>query len=291
MRFIRESAGRPFYVNLWLHETHHLVAATEEDKRPYPDVPEPERTYFAAVTRADRQVGRILDVLDELGLSDNTIVVFTSDNGPENTHAAPDQKFYFSRGSTGGLRGRKRSLLLGGVNVPFIVRWPAMVPAGRVDRETPLAGIDMLPTLLAAAGVTAPADAAPDGENMLEAFAGKPRRRSKPVFWWWRGGHGGDDWPAFAMRDGAWMLVMDESRSRAELYDIVADRAQAHDRAAREPGRVVEMQAAIDAWLATLPTRIDPALQSPAAKRLQPDPPTDTDRKPTAATPSSCPPP
>ena len=266
VRFIRESAGRPFYVNLWLHETHHLVSATDEDKRPYPDVPEPERTYFAAVTRADRQVGRILAVLDELGLSENTIVVFTSDNGPENMHAAPDEKFYFSRGSTGGLRGRKRSLLLGGVNVPFIVRWPAVVPAGRVDRETPLAGIDMFPTLLAAAGVAAPDDATPDGENMLEAFAGTARRRSQPVFWWWRGGHRGDDWPAFAMRDGAWMLVMDESRTRTELYDIVADRGQIHDHAAREPGRVAAMRAAIDAWVATLPTQIDPALQSPAAR-------------------------
>ena len=67
LKFIRQSQGAPFYVNLWLHETHHLVSATDEDKQPYPDIAEPHRTYYAAVTRADRQVGRILDVLDELG--------------------------------------------------------------------------------------------------------------------------------------------------------------------------------------------------------------------------------
>ena len=165
LRFIRGCRDTPFYVNLWLHETHHLVAATEEDKRSYPDTPEPQRTYYAAVTRADRQVGRVLALLDELGKTDNTIVVFSSDNGPEVTHPEPGQKFYYSVGSTGGLKGRKRSLYLGGVGTPFIVRWPGKVPAGRVDRTTPIAGVDMFPTLLAAAGIPLPEGYQPDGEK------------------------------------------------------------------------------------------------------------------------------
>ncbi|MBI5688517.1 MAG: sulfatase-like hydrolase/transferase [Verrucomicrobia bacterium] len=265
--FISATAGRPFYVNLWLHETHHLVSATEEDKQPYPDVAEPHRTYFAAVTRADRQVGRILAVLDELGLARHTIVIFSSDNGPENSHQAPNQKFYYSQGSTGGLRGRKRSLLMGGVNVPFLVRWPGQVPAGHVDKTTALAGVDVFPTLLAAAGVPPPAGYVGDGENMLAALRGQPQARTKPVFWWWQGHHGGDDWPALAMREGPWVLTLDETRSRVELHDVVADRFQSNNLAASQPERVARMQAAIAAWFDTLPKQPDPALQTKEAAK------------------------
>ncbi len=267
VKFIRESKGKPFYVNLWLHETHHLVSATAADKQPYPGVPEPHRTYYAAVTRADRQVGRILDVLDELDAAPHTIVIFSSDNGPENSHSQPGQKFYFSQGSTGGLRGRKRSLLLGGVNVPFLVRWPGVVPAGRIDRETALAGVDVFPTLLAATGTTAPAGYVSDGENLLPAWQGRPQARTKPVFWWWQGHHGGDDWPAFAMRDGQWMLTLDETRRRVELHELASDRAQANNRAAEQPDRVARMQAEIERWYAALPKSIDPALQTRTAPR------------------------
>ncbi|MBM4156438.1 MAG: N-acetylgalactosamine 6-sulfate sulfatase (GALNS) [Lentisphaerae bacterium] len=267
VRFIRESKGVPFYINLWLPEAHHLVSATDEDKKPYPDTPEPQRTYYAAVTRADRQVGRILDVLDELGLSTNTLVMFSSDNGPENSHPNPGQKFYYSVGSTGGLRGRKRSLLLGGVNVPFLARWPGTVPAGRVDRETALSGVDVLPTVLAATGVAAPAGYAGDGQDMLAAFRGESQPRAKPLFWWWQGGHGGDDWPAFAMRDGPWMLVLDETKRRAELHRVDGDRAQARNLAAEEGPRVERMKAAIDAWFAGLRKDIDPRLQARAEPR------------------------
>jgi N-acetylgalactosamine-6-sulfatase len=128
LRFIRSCGEEPFYINLWLHETHHLVAATEDDKQAYPDTLEPQRTYYSAVTRADRQIGRVLELLDELGKRDHTIVIFSSDNGPEVTHPNPGDKFYYSVGSTGGLRGRKRSLYLGGVGTPLIVRWPGQVP-------------------------------------------------------------------------------------------------------------------------------------------------------------------
>lgn len=269
LRFIRASGDRPFYLNLWLHETHHLVSATDEDKKPYADVPEPQRTYYAAVSRADRQVGRVLDLLDELGLAEKTLVMFSSDNGPENNHAQPGQKFYYSQGSTGGLRGRKRSLLLGGINVPFLVRWPGVVPAGRVDTQTALAGVDVFPTVLAATGVPAPAGYVADGENLLPAFRGEAQERGKPVFWWWQGRHQGDDWPAFAMREGRWLLVHDEEGKRLELHDVVADRAQAVNRAAQEPERVARMKAAIAAWFVSLPKTIDPELQSraPAARK------------------------
>ncbi len=253
VEFIRKAGGKPFYLNLWLHETHHLVSATEEEKQAYADTPEPQRTYSAAVSRADRCVGRVLEVLQEQGVDDNTFVIFSSDNGPENTHPNPGDKFYYSVGDTGGMRGRKRSLLMGGVCVPFIARWPGTIPGGRIDDTTPIAGVDVFPTFLAAAGLPLPKGYQPDGENILPALAGKPWQRSKPMFWFWQGKHTGDDWPAWAVRDGQWGLVMDEDRKRTELHNLLQDRFQKNNLAARNPGRVRTLQAQLDDWIKTLP--------------------------------------
>jgi N-acetylgalactosamine-6-sulfatase len=255
LRFIRGVKDKPFYLNLWLHETHHLVAASDEDKKEYPDTAEPQRTYYAAVTRADKQVGRVLALLDELKLADNTLVFFSSDNGPENSHAEPGQKFYHSVGTTGGLRGRKRSLYLGGVNVPFIVRWPGVVPAGRVDKTSVLAGVDVMPTILAALDVKAPAGYQSDGVNILAALKGQPFRRESPVFWEWRGPHSHDhDWPTHSVREGDHVLLHNEDFTRVELYNVIIDRAQEHDIASQNPEIVTALKAKLDAWRQTLPT-------------------------------------
>ncbi len=269
LRFIRAAGGKPFYINLWLHETHHLVSATEEDKRAYPDTAEPQRTYYAAVTRADKQVGRVLDLLDELKLAENTIVIFSSDNGPENSGSKPGDKFYYSVGDTGGLRGRKRSLYLGGVNVPFLVRWPGVVPAGRVDKTSVITGVDMLPTLLAACELKAPAGYQSDGVNVLSAFKGEAFTRAQLVFWEWRGPHSHEaTWPTHAVRDGDHVLLHDEKFERVELYNVIADRAQQSNLAAGQPDRVAALRAQLDAWRATLP----PFQQSPARQRAAPVP-------------------
>ena len=252
--FIRQCGDAPFYVNLWLHETHHLVAATTEDKQAYPETPEPQRTYYAAVTRADRQVGRVLDLIDELGKRDETLVIFSSDNGPEVTHPNPGDKFYYSVGSTGGLRGRKRSLYLGGVGTPLIVRWPGEVPAGRVDTTTVLAGVDFFPTLLSAAGVEIPPGYQGDGENVMTALRGQPHQRSKPIYFQWRGNHTQQaNWPARSVRDGRWILLADEEYSRVELYDSFDDRGQLNNLAKTLGDRTETMIEMLKAWEATLP--------------------------------------
>ena len=249
LRFIRESGDTPFYINLWLHETHHLVAATDEDKSAYPDTPEPQRTYYAAVTRADRQVGRVLSLLEQLGKADDTIVIFSSDNGPANIPRATGERRHYSAGSTGGRRGRKRSLYLGGVGAPFIVRWPGRVPAGRIDQVSPISGVDMFPTLLAAAGTPLPDGYQPDGENVLPLWLGEQQVREKPLFWEWRGTRTRPaNWPTLAMRQGPWTFLTDESGTRRELYNVVQDPAQQHNLATQQAGRVESMLAAVRAW-------------------------------------------
>ncbi len=279
LRFVRQASveKKPFYINFWLHETHHLVAATEEQKAPYPDTAEPQRTYYSAVTRADAQVGRVLALLDELKLAENTIVIFSSDNGPENSQPRPTDKLYHSVGTTGGLRGRKRSLYMGGVNVPFIVRWPGQVPAGRVDKTSVIAGVDMLPTLLAATGVAAPAGYQSDGLNVLAAFKGESFSRPQPLFWEWRGPNAQEaDWPQLAMREGFHTLVMNYDGNRTELYDLSKDRAQENDLSTADPPRAAAMTAALRVWLKTLPVPMPPASvaarKKPSAAPAKPAP-------------------
>jgi arylsulfatase A-like enzyme len=271
LRFIRAAKGRPFYVNLWIHETHHLVSATEEDKREYPDTAEPQRTYFSAVTRADKQIGRVLALLDELKLTENTIVMFSSDNGPENSQPRAKDKLYYSVGDTGGLRGRKRSLYLGGVNVPFIVRWPGVVAAGRVDKASVLSGVDVMPTLLAATGVKAPEGYQSDGINLMSALKGEEMKRETPVFWEWRGPHKQEaDWPTHAVRLGDHVLLQDETTARTELYDVGADRAQQHNLATTKPEMVKTLRDHLTAWRTKLPMFVqspEPAeMRRPKAK-------------------------
>jgi len=264
IRFIRDSAPRPFFLNLWIHETHVPIGATPEDRKPYADVPEPHQTYYSAVSRADREVGRVLDALKQLNLDRDTLVIFSSDNGPEVAAGNPNAGNYYSVGSTGGLRGRKRSLLMGGVCTPFLVRWPGNVPAGVVNRTTPLAAVDLLPTFCAVAGVSLPKDYQPDGDNILPALMGRERARRKSIFWEWRGNHSGDNWPAYGLREGAFGLVVNEDGTRAELYDLLADRDQTKDLAAERPPQARSMLRKVHEWKQTLPA------QPPADCRMKP---------------------
>lgn len=221
LKFIDENKNYPFYINLWIHETHNKVEATPLQKKVYEDEPsvkEPELTYYAAVTKADTQIGRVLDKIKALGLDDNTLIIFSSDNGPEVPSEDPGQGTYYSRGSTGGLKGRKRSLFDGGVRTPFLVRWPGRIPAGVVNRSTTITAVDLLPTLCAATGALIPESYRSDGENMLPALLGNEVKRKRPIFWEWRGNEGNYNWPRLGVRDGDWKLVIDYYKKRAELY-------------------------------------------------------------------------
>ena len=152
-------AAEPFFLNLWLYDTHASLDPNEEHLERYVDymplhVPHAGATaiYYATVTEADLQIGRLLAKLDELGLADDTLVVFSADNGPEDMEIR--NSAHSGIGSAGPFRGRKRSLYEGGVRVPFILRWPGNTPAGVVNDATPLCAVDLLPTFCELAGVT-----------------------------------------------------------------------------------------------------------------------------------------
>ena len=276
---IKESGDKPFFINLWIHETHtpHYPKQELLDHYAGQGLDERERVYPAVVTHADREIGRVLKALDEAGLTEDTLVIFSSDNGPEYTidrkqkmghpELGPGLTTWYSRGSTGGLKGAKRSLHEGGVRVPLIVRWPGKVKAGGIDKTSVITGVDWLPTLCKIAGADLPADYVGDGEDRSAVLFGLPGERSKAVHWYWPAGHGGNNWPLAAIRSGKWKLLLSEDRQRIELYDIPADRAETNNLAAQRPELVGKLRAQVEAWLDELPEQPDPACFSKLRKK------------------------
>jgi len=238
--FIEKNKDRPFYVNAWLYDTHAVLVPNEQQREPFKDWPSTYQTYYSAVHDSDRHIGRLLNKLDELGLADNTIVIFSSDNGPEEIWL--EEASEFGVGDPGPFRGRKRSGYEGGVRMPFIVRWPKGTPAGKVDETTVLSGADFLPTMCALAGVKAPPENQIDGLDMSEALRGRPMERTKPLFW-----DLGEDVigpainvsPKVIVRDGKWKLMMHADGSGIELYDIAANPLEVDNLADTHP-QVVE---------------------------------------------------
>jgi len=265
--FIAKHRDQPFFLNVWLHETHTPHAPSPAAAAQWAHLDEQRRGYAAVVTDGDNAVGRILEALRAAGVADRTLVIFSSDNGPESTGRTPRPAYtegdsgvtgydtYYSVGETGGLRGRKRSLFEGGVRVPFLVRWPGRAPAGVRDDTTVFTAVDLLPTLCAAAGVTLPEDYRGDGENLLPALLGRPVARARPVFWEWRGNATEPDWwPRLAVRDGGWKLLLTADAGRVSLHRLPEDRTEARDVAAENPAIVARLSRLALDWRATLPS-------------------------------------
>jgi N-acetylgalactosamine-6-sulfatase len=135
-----------------------------------------------------------------------------------------------------------------------------------VDKTSVLAGVDVMPTILAALEVKAPAGYQSDGLNVLAALKGQPFAREAPVFWEWRGPHSQEaDWPTHAIRDGDHVLLHDEKFARIELYNVITEREQQQNLADKQPDLVTTLKAKLDAWRQTLPT---PFVQSGGRKPI-----------------------
>lgn len=280
--FIRRHKDQLFFVNLWLHETHLPHYPLKKYMEQFKDLDEQKQVYASVVAEGDEGVGRVLKLLKELDLDQNTLVVFSSDNGPEFTRAKSawyhnnDKKDrnndmrglggYFSVGETAGLKGQKRSLYAGGIRVPFIVRWPGVVPEGKTDANSVMTAVDLLPTFLEVAGVELPEGFKPDGQSVLSAFKAEGFERTKPIFWEWKGPKVQPlTWPHLGIRDGRWKMITNTELQRTELYDLEGDWAEAKDVSAEHPDVVQELSAKLDAWKETLP--VEPKKSTMSEKR------------------------
>ena len=255
--FIKKQKTVPFFINLWIHESHQPIEPPEEALAEYVNTEEPFKHYYACITYADKQLGRLFQYLEENGMDDNTLIIFSSDNGPEQPREDQKNKLWYSRGETGGLKGYKRSLFEGGVGVPFIVRLPGKVPAGVKNNTTNLAGVDILPTLCHIAGVKLPFDYISDGEDLSSAFWGEPLKRTQPLFWEWRGTEHDLDWPRLAVREGDWKLLTNYDGSKHVLYDIQKSRKEIIDLSSSNPEKVKELFKLVTDWKSTLPDKPD----------------------------------
>ncbi len=264
VEFIKANKDEPFFVNLWLHEAHLAHFPQERYLEKFKDLDEQKRVYASIIAEGDEGVGRVLALLQELSIDENTLVVFSTDNGPEATRGE-DQKFhnnskrglggYYSVGESGGLKGRKRSLFAGGIRIPFIVRWPGVVPAGKTDETSVLTAVDLLPTFLEIAGVGLPDGFQPDGQSAVAAFKGEAFTRSKPILWEWKGGVSKDyTWPTLGIRDGRWKLLVNKEQQKMELYDLENDWAEMREVSTGYPEVVQRLSRKLDAWKGSLPT-------------------------------------
>ena len=281
IRFIEDNKDGPFYVNVWGHATHFpvntppgLVAKFDDvnvDRSDFGaamqhkfdqcskiggDLDQSMRQYLGDVYQIDRNVARILKTIDELGLRDDTIVVFSSDHGPAPVLLGKKGARTYSNnmlGSPGPLRGGKHEQYEGGVRVPLIIRWPGNVKAGRVDTNSVVSFIDWLPTLATIAGVTTLPEGL-DGEDMSEVWQGGTRERHRPLYWRTSSTGG-----APSMRDGYWKFHLNRKRSQkgAELYDLRTDPSESHNVAADNPQVVRRLQKKIRAWAAELPDKYE----------------------------------
>ena len=273
LRFIKANPGKPFYVNFWSLVPHATLNPTEEQMKPYErfslgrGIPHKttQQIFYSSVTDLDTQVGRLMDELDKMGLADNTLILFSSDNGPEDIHIA--NAGHSGIGSAGPFRGRKRSLYEGGVRLPFIVRWPGKVPAGRIEDKSVVASVDFLPTICKLAGVPLPVGDKLDGEDVGDILFGQSRPRTTSLMWEWRFNIAGETMhhsPMLAIREGDWKLLMNPDRSRIELYDIPRDATQLNNAAEKHPDIVQRMSEKLLAWQATLP----PGPKDPGAGKM-----------------------
>jgi arylsulfatase A len=255
IRWLREGRdkSKPFFLYVCFHEPHEPIASDPQFAKLYPSDDPSYSAHHGNITQMDDAFGQLMRSLDEQGLRDNTLVFFTSDNGPAITVQHP-------HGSAGPLRDKKGSLYEGGIRVPGILRWPGHIQPGSQSEE-PVCGVDFLPTVCEIMGIGPPVDHVLDGASILPILAGKPITRKTPLYWHFNRAAGA---PKVALRVGDWKLLATLDKNPAprgnditdeeerdfkqaklvefSLYNVRNDIGETTDLAAREPAKLAELK-------------------------------------------------
>lgn len=250
--FLKRHKGEPNFVNLWPDDMHTpwVPNAKKQDQK---DTYENEESFRMVLEEYDRQIGRLIDGIDDLGLSENTLIIFTSDNGP-----LPS----FNGRRTGSKRGSKLSLYEGGIAMPFIIRWPGQVNANEVDSTSVISNLDIFPTLAAITGVAMPSRFSFDGESRKDVWLKQPGEKEKIMFWDY-GSHGKkevyrypegrDRSPNLAIREGKWKLLINYDGSQAELYDVEEDPEETNNVLTTNKKRAERLKQKLIKWRNNVP--------------------------------------
>lgn len=236
LKVIEANRNRPFFLYLAHWGVHTPLQATRADYEAVGDIQPYHLRVYAAMLRAlDRSVGEIVEKLEEEGLSDNTLIVFSSDNGGAGYIGLP--------GINDPYRGWKATLFEGGIRVPMFVSWPARIAAGTVI-DTPVAHIDMMPTFASAAGATLPEGVEIDGKDLLPLAEGTGLvERAEDAIFWQSGYYR-------VVRAGDWKLQVDGKQDKSWLFDLKADPTEENNLAESHPEKLAELQAILDRHLA-----------------------------------------
>jgi arylsulfatase A-like enzyme len=239
--FIRKTveSGKPFLAVIWFHAPHAPVVAGPPYRAMYSRYSEDEQHYYGCITALDEQVGRLRRELRALGIADNTMLWFCSDNGPE----GKDGKQGRSRGSAGPFRGRKRSLFEGGVRVPGLLEWPARIKAGRIT-DIPCSTSDYFPTVLDVLGFQMKGQPEPiDGVSLLGLIEGTMTERPLPI--------GFESRNQVSLTDNRYKIYSGDEGKTYMLFDLLEDPGETKDLAAEKPQIVKAMKATLDNWRAS----------------------------------------
>lgn len=185
----RTSKKSPFYLNLWFHEPHAKVAAPARFRNRHLDKNNPD--YYGCIENMDYEIGRLMSKVKEIGVQDNTAIIFTSDNGS------------YMKGSNGSLTGRKTQLWEGGIREPGIFIWPGKIRQGTQSSQ-PAGVVDILPTICEIVGVATPVDRVIDGASLIPAFYGNEINRRTPLYWFYNPSR-----PVCVIRENEFCLVAD----------------------------------------------------------------------------------
>ena len=227
---IEANRDRPFFLYLAHWAPHSPLQATREDYEALSHIPlHRERVYAAMIRALDRGVGQVLEALERNGLDENTLVLFTSDNGGAGYIGLPDVNRPF--------RGWKITLFEGGIRVPFFAKWPVRIPAG-AEVSAPVHHFDLFATAAAAAGAPLPDDRKIDGVDLLPFVTGEARGVPHEALFWQSGAS------RSALVDG-WKLNVSDPPGRSWLFDLRSDPTEQHDLSAERPDKLAELQAAL----------------------------------------------
>ena len=259
--FVAQHAEKPWFVNLWLNDMHDPWAPDDESLSDVmgKGTSSDDDRMLASLVKMDKTLGRLVERLDQMGEMDNTLILFTSDNGPSPL-ARYHERGESAPGSTEGLRGRKFSLYEGGIRQPLILYWRGHMKVGTRDEQTVAQGVDLLPTFAGILGVKKPAGSV--GIDLSPALRGQPITKRPDLFWAY-GKEGRpllgkpsqpiDVSPRFAVREGDWKLLANDGGADIELYDLARDPMEKQDMAASEPEVRGRLLTKLKKWLAQLP--------------------------------------
>lgn len=221
LEFIKKNSARPCFINLWPDDVHTPFVPNPQKMSTGKNDWEKPEAFRYVLKEFDKQIGRLMEGLKSLGVDNNTMIVFTSDNGPNPSYGVERTK---------GLRGKKGTLYEGGIRMPFIVRWPSVIAPNQVNESSVLASIDMFPTLCSITKSQIPTEFPQDGEDRSDIILNnKNSERNKPLFWEFSrrkqigANQDNGPMPQVAVRWKEWKLLVFIDGSEVELYNMEND--------------------------------------------------------------------